>query len=115
MVASRSRSRNRGRPPAADKLGPDVEAFLRAEPEIEERAATMLRSKPPEVQRMVLSRGGLSGTRNPTAVLVSRIRNAEEGLRPVLDTERAPEEIERFLIIERVEPHAAARLRRASK
>jgi len=75
----------------------------------------MLRSKPLEVQKIVLSRGGLAGTRNPTAVLVSRIRNAEEGLRPVLDTERAPEEIERFLIIERVEPHAAARLRRAAK
>mmetsp|Transcript_3156 Transcript_3156/g.9213 ORF Transcript_3156/g.9213 Transcript_3156/m.9213 type:complete len:432 (-) Transcript_3156:105-1400(-) len=113
MVASRSRSRSKGRPP--DSLANEIEAFLKAEPEIEERAATMLRSKPPEVQKLVIARGGLAGTRNPTAVLVSRIRNAEEGLRPVLDTERAPEEIERFLIIERVEPHAAARLRRASK
>mmetsp|Transcript_97739 Transcript_97739/g.203942 ORF Transcript_97739/g.203942 Transcript_97739/m.203942 type:complete len:429 (-) Transcript_97739:37-1323(-) len=114
MPASRSRSRSRGRERERE-LGLEVEAFLRAEPEIEERAATMLRTKGPEVQRLVLARGGLAGTRNPTAVLVSRIRNAEEGLRPVLEAERAPEEIERFLIIERVEPHAAARLRRAPR
>lgn len=111
----RSRSRSRTPPRPARDLGPEVEAFLRAEPELEERAAVMLRSKGAEVQRLVLARGGLSATRNPTAVLISRIRNAEEGLRPVLETERAPEEIERFLIIERVEPHAAARLRRAPR
>mmetsp|Transcript_80340 Transcript_80340/g.232108 ORF Transcript_80340/g.232108 Transcript_80340/m.232108 type:complete len:428 (-) Transcript_80340:81-1364(-) len=117
MVADRrSRSRSREKPPiSSEALAAEIEAFLRAEPEVEERAATMLRSKSAEVQKLVIARGGLAGTRNPTAVLVSRIRNAEEGLRPVLETERAPEEIERFLIIERVEPHAAARLRRASR
>eukprot|EP00927_Polykrikos_kofoidii_P024254 TRINITY_DN22096_c1_g3_i1.p1 TRINITY_DN22096_c1_g3~~TRINITY_DN22096_c1_g3_i1.p1 ORF type:complete len:453 (-),score=73.45 TRINITY_DN22096_c1_g3_i1:371-1729(-) len=116
MVSSTERSRSRSqRKPPEKGISVNVEAFLRSEPEVEERAAMMLRSKPAAVQQLVIQRGGLAGTRNPTAVLVSRIRNAEEGLRPVLDSEKASEVVERFLVIERVEPHAAARLRRSSK
>mmetsp|Transcript_106967 Transcript_106967/g.300853 ORF Transcript_106967/g.300853 Transcript_106967/m.300853 type:complete len:432 (-) Transcript_106967:216-1511(-) len=114
MVRSLSRSRSRSRP-LVRGLEVDVEAFLRAEPQLEERAVAMLRSRPPEVQQLVIKRGGLAGTRNPTAVLVSRIRNAEEGLKPVLDSDKASEVVERFLVVERIEAHAAARLRKASK
>eukprot|EP00928_Gymnodinium_smaydae_P027572 TRINITY_DN21286_c0_g1_i2.p1 TRINITY_DN21286_c0_g1~~TRINITY_DN21286_c0_g1_i2.p1 ORF type:complete len:278 (-),score=77.15 TRINITY_DN21286_c0_g1_i2:163-996(-) len=79
---------------------------------LEERAAQRLRGAPEEVQRMVLGRGTLSGTRNPSAVLISRVRNAEDGLKPV--TVPASDDVERFLKVENVEPHAAARLRRST-
>lgn len=94
----------------------EVDRFLAAQPGgIEERAAEQLRTAPAEIQRLVLRRGGLAGTRDSTAVLISRIRNAQEGLKPVNDSDKKSEVVERFLSIECVEPHAAARLRKASK
>lgn len=112
MARSRSRSRHRSTSQPQKSLADEVEAFLKLEPGIEDRAASKLKDASEEVQRLVLRRGGLEGTRNPSAVLISRVRNAEEGLKPVM--EKASDEVERFLAIENVEPHAAARLRRAS-
>eukprot|EP00927_Polykrikos_kofoidii_P040349 TRINITY_DN34511_c0_g1_i1.p1 TRINITY_DN34511_c0_g1~~TRINITY_DN34511_c0_g1_i1.p1 ORF type:complete len:408 (-),score=62.88 TRINITY_DN34511_c0_g1_i1:227-1450(-) len=106
--------RSRSRSPGGSGQSREVEAFLRASA-VEERAATQLRASSADVQRSVLRRGALAGTRDPTAVLISRIRNAEEGLKPVMDADKASEVVERFLAAECVEPHAAARLRKTSK
>lgn len=111
----RDRSRSKGRL-SSDTIAEQVEALLQREQGLEDHAIQLLRSKPAAVQQLVLSRGGFQGSRNPTAVLVTRIRNAEDGLKPVLESQKANEEVERFLIIERgIEPHAAKKLRTSSK
>merc|ERR1719267_202249 len=58
---------------------PEVELFLQHNP-VEPHAATRLRSLPVELQKIVLSRGSLFGGRDPTAVLLGRIRAATRGL-----------------------------------
>uniref|UniRef100_A0A7S1F0D1 Uncharacterized protein n=1 Tax=Noctiluca scintillans TaxID=2966 RepID=A0A7S1F0D1_NOCSC len=55
---------------------PSVEAFLNAN-NVDESAAASLRSSPPDIQRTVLARGDLVGTRNPSSALLSRIRDAK--------------------------------------
>merc|ERR1719440_1959408 len=57
---------------------PEVEIFLQHNP-VEPHAATRLRSLPPEFQKIVLQRGSLFGGRDPTAVLLGRVRAATEG------------------------------------
>merc|ERR1719199_582324 len=54
---------------------PEVELFLQHNP-VEPHAATRLRSLPVELQKIVLSRGSLFGGRDPTAVLLGRVRAA---------------------------------------
>lgn len=56
----------------------EVEQFLMLNP-VDPEAATRLRSLPPHLQRMVMERGPLAGTRNPSSVLIVRIRDAERG------------------------------------
>ncbi|CAK0906232.1 unnamed protein product, partial [Prorocentrum cordatum] len=75
MAREGSRSRS---PPSRSALAGQVEAFLRGCPDVEERAKAQMRDAPAEVQQAVLRRGGLNDARNPTAVLISRIRNAAE-------------------------------------
>merc|ERR1719399_1757065 len=58
---------------------PEVELFLQHNP-VEPHASTRLRSLPIELQKIVLSRGSLFGGRDPTAVLLGRIRAATRGL-----------------------------------
>mmetsp|Transcript_59628 Transcript_59628/g.138895 ORF Transcript_59628/g.138895 Transcript_59628/m.138895 type:complete len:164 (+) Transcript_59628:239-730(+) len=43
-------------------------------------AAQRLRALPPQLQRAVVERGPLFGTRNPSSVLIMRIRDAEKGI-----------------------------------
>merc|ERR1712008_87087 len=57
---------------------PEVEAFLTQNP-VEPHAAARLRSLPPEMQRLVIERGSLQGARDPSAVLISRVRDATIG------------------------------------
>jgi len=57
---------------------PEVEAFL-AMNTVEPHAASRLRSLPPEMQRLVIERGSLFGARDPSAVLISRVRDATMG------------------------------------
>lgn len=57
---------------------PEVELFLQHNP-VEPHAATRLRSLPVELQKIVLSRGSLFGGRDPTAVLLGRVRAATRG------------------------------------
>lgn len=63
------------------KIGasPDaVEQFI-AEGGVDEEAAQSLRELPPAMQSEVLSRGGLETSRNPSAVLIGRIRQVKKG------------------------------------
>merc|ERR1719265_1856506 len=57
---------------------PEVELFLQHNP-VEPHAATRLRSLPMELQTIVLQRGSLFGGRDPTAVLLGRVRAATRG------------------------------------
>lgn len=66
-------------PPTNTVTNPEVELFLQHNP-VEPHAATRLRSLPMEMQKIVLSRGSLFGGRDPTAVLLGRIRAATRGL-----------------------------------
>lgn len=63
---------------SAGPASPEVEAFLAANP-VEPHAAQRLRTLPPEMQRLVLERGSLLGARDPSAVLISRVRDAMAG------------------------------------
>merc|ERR1719215_1325015 len=50
-----------------------VEEFIKTN-NVDESAAASLRGAPAEVQRIVLARGELTGARNPSSALLSRIR-----------------------------------------
>lgn len=56
--------------------GPNVEAFLAACP-VDPEAADRMRALPPPLQQSVMRRGPLSETRNPSAVLIARVRDVE--------------------------------------
>jgi len=55
-----------------------VEAFL-AQCPVDPEAADRLRALPPHLQQAVMRRGPVSDTRNPSAVLIARVRDAEIG------------------------------------
>lgn len=61
--------------PASTHSNQEVEAFLSVNP-VESHAAQRLRALPPDKQKSVIERGSLLGARDPSAVLVSRIRDA---------------------------------------
>lgn len=68
-----------GPPGAASPNGApveDVEAFLAANP-VDPEAADRLRALPPHLQQAVVQRGPVADTRNPSAVLITRVRDAE--------------------------------------
>merc|ERR1711994_104458 len=56
-------------------LDPEVEAFLAVNP-VDQGTAFRFRALPLSLQRLVLHRGSLVGTRDPSAVLMSRVRDA---------------------------------------
>ncbi|CAE6971255.1 OLA1, partial [Symbiodinium sp. CCMP2456] len=56
---------------------PEVEAFLAQYPQIQAHAAARLRALPKEAQTNVLIRGGLGSARDPTAMLLGRIRQVD--------------------------------------
>jgi len=57
----------------------EVEVFL-AQNNIAEKVANQFRMLAPELQKMVILRGELQTARDPTAVLVTRMRNATQGI-----------------------------------
>merc|ERR1719387_491837 len=65
----------------AERASEVVERFLAVE-RIEPHAAARLRRTPKHVQDAVVARGSLSGTRDPTAVLMTRIKEAERDTPP---------------------------------
>jgi predicted component of type VI protein secretion system len=74
-----------GNPPPNTVPNPEVELFLQHNP-VEPHGAQRLRSLPVEVQAVVLTSGSLFGARDPTAVLLSRIRAASSGIRTTRGT-----------------------------
>merc|ERR1719296_258902 len=62
-----------GAPPPGSN--PEVEAFIATNP-VDFQAASRLRALPPHLQRHVLMRGTLSGVRDSSSVLMSRVRDA---------------------------------------
>ncbi|CAE7461368.1 nipblb [Symbiodinium natans] len=56
---------------------PEVETFLSQYPQIQAHAAARLRALPKEAQTNVLMRGGLGSARDPTAMLLGRIRQVD--------------------------------------
>eukprot|EP00434_Breviolum_minutum_P040611 symbB.v1.2.036090.t1/scaffold5018.1/size31776/2 len=56
---------------------PEVETFLAQYPQIQAHAAARLRALPKEAQTNVLMRGGLGSARDPTAMLLGRIRQVD--------------------------------------
>jgi len=62
-------------PPPAQLSSPEVEAFIATNP-VDFQAASRLRALPPHLQRHVLMRGTLSGVRDSSSVLMSRVRDA---------------------------------------
>eukprot|EP00931_Biecheleriopsis_adriatica_P051187 TRINITY_DN29666_c0_g1_i1.p1 TRINITY_DN29666_c0_g1~~TRINITY_DN29666_c0_g1_i1.p1 ORF type:complete len:716 (-),score=184.64 TRINITY_DN29666_c0_g1_i1:52-2199(-) len=58
-------------------LNPEVEAFLAQYPQIQAHAAARLRALPKDAQTNVLMRGGLGSARDPTAMLLGRIRSVD--------------------------------------
>jgi len=60
---------------------PDIDRFLENCGGVDDRAAAALRGCPPEVQRHVIDRGSMEGARNPSALVLSRIRDAEKDLK----------------------------------
>eukprot|EP00928_Gymnodinium_smaydae_P003393 TRINITY_DN11219_c0_g2_i1.p1 TRINITY_DN11219_c0_g2~~TRINITY_DN11219_c0_g2_i1.p1 ORF type:complete len:297 (-),score=53.98 TRINITY_DN11219_c0_g2_i1:136-1026(-) len=53
-----------------------VEEFIKTN-NVDDSAAASLRGSPVEVQRIVIARGELTGARNPSSALLSRIRDAK--------------------------------------
>lgn len=76
----------------------EVEAFLVANP-VNEEAADRLRALPPHLQTGVMKRGPVSDTRNPSGVLLARVRDAEIG---------KPEGTDSTTVSEKEKPAAAA-------
>eukprot|EP00931_Biecheleriopsis_adriatica_P088578 TRINITY_DN6286_c0_g1_i1.p1 TRINITY_DN6286_c0_g1~~TRINITY_DN6286_c0_g1_i1.p1 ORF type:complete len:896 (+),score=116.45 TRINITY_DN6286_c0_g1_i1:130-2688(+) len=62
---------------------PDIEEYLQKY-RIEGHAAEMFRSLPPDMQTQVMTAGSLADARDPTAVIMSRMRKAQDGtLKPI--------------------------------
>eukprot|EP00928_Gymnodinium_smaydae_P040296 TRINITY_DN27345_c0_g2_i1.p2 TRINITY_DN27345_c0_g2~~TRINITY_DN27345_c0_g2_i1.p2 ORF type:complete len:342 (+),score=75.12 TRINITY_DN27345_c0_g2_i1:54-1028(+) len=57
------------------EANPEIDRFIE-EHKLDARAAEALRSSPPAAQRFVLDRGGLRDARNPSAAVLSRLRDA---------------------------------------
>mmetsp|Transcript_47944 Transcript_47944/g.104290 ORF Transcript_47944/g.104290 Transcript_47944/m.104290 type:complete len:307 (-) Transcript_47944:172-1092(-) len=93
----------------------EVDKFI-DENDVDESAASSLRNCPPEVQRKVLARGELSSARNPSAALLTRIRDAREASAGVRNTTvaRSSEDVEDFIKINDVDDSAANSLRSSS-
>ncbi|CAE7039315.1 Ugt1a1 [Symbiodinium sp. CCMP2592] len=70
-------------PPASEGASPsaslEVEEFIRHN-KVDESAADSLRGCSPSVQHAVLARGELKTARNPSSALLSRIRDAKNGV-----------------------------------
>mmetsp|Transcript_71580 Transcript_71580/g.158295 ORF Transcript_71580/g.158295 Transcript_71580/m.158295 type:complete len:179 (+) Transcript_71580:1-537(+) len=67
-------------PPGAFQgaLSTEVEAFIQMS-QVDAESAQRLRTLAPHLQRLVVDRGPVAGSRNPSSVLICRIRDAEMG------------------------------------
>merc|ERR1712232_1103449 len=83
---------------------------------LDSNAAIKLRSLPDHIRRAVLDRGDLSDARNPNAVLMGRIRDAEtahnKGATLAATSGGPPGSLDAFIFENRLDTIAADRLRR---
>jgi len=118
--------------PVAMPAGPmastqETELFLAAGG-VDGEAALRLRALPPHLQRVVIERGPVTGTRNPSSVVISRIREVEMGrltpspgqsglasFAPQYQPLSVPNpEIEKFITTHSIDPQASSMLRKLS-
>jgi len=88
QAAASAAGKGSARTPSSQSLGADftsaaasddrLEAFLAANP-VDPEAGDRLRALPTSLQQAVMRRGPVSDTRNPSAVLIARMRDAELG------------------------------------
>jgi len=102
----------------------EVNAFLQCN-NVDAQAAAQLRACLPEKAAWVIGQGSVAQARNPSSVLMGRIREADRVLNSwemaaklghAANTEAGagPHEVERFIAANPVDPMAAARLRSAA-
>merc|ERR1719335_1970552 len=84
----------------------DVEQFIQDEG-VDEKAAEALRELEPELQEQVMSRGTLSEGRNPSAMLIGRVRDAKKTV--------GLNQVEQFIQEQGVDEEAAQGLRDLDK
>lgn len=89
----------------------DVEEFITAN-DLDERAADSIRGCNPEVQQVVMERGDLTDCRNPSAVILARIKDAgKRGVGSRGGATAKPEEVEKFIEENTLDERAADALR----
>eukprot|EP00404_Azadinium_spinosum_P012462 CAMPEP_0180513998 /NCGR_PEP_ID=MMETSP1036_2-20121128/52489_1 /TAXON_ID=632150 /ORGANISM="Azadinium spinosum, Strain 3D9" /LENGTH=223 /DNA_ID=CAMNT_0022525379 /DNA_START=12 /DNA_END=680 /DNA_ORIENTATION=- len=102
--------------PASAFSSKDVEDFIKNS-RVDHRAASALRSASPTVKRAVLASGDILGHEDPSAALMSRVRNARSSgvgqTGRVMPVANAPstEAVEEFIKTNEVDDRAAADLR----
>eukprot|EP00928_Gymnodinium_smaydae_P047196 TRINITY_DN31483_c0_g1_i1.p1 TRINITY_DN31483_c0_g1~~TRINITY_DN31483_c0_g1_i1.p1 ORF type:complete len:337 (-),score=62.43 TRINITY_DN31483_c0_g1_i1:103-1113(-) len=96
----------------------DVDGFI-ARNNIDANAGQKLKSLPPDLMRQVVERGDLQEARNPNAVLMSRIREAERSgmsaANPLVATANVNGDpaTEAFIVANKIDPSAGDKLRAA--
>lgn len=78
-------------------------------------AAAKLRTLPLDLQRQVMDRGDLLDARNPNAVLMGRIRDAERGGSQPAQSFTSNPSVEEFIRENRIDPSAGDKLRALSE
>lgn len=86
-----------------------TEAFITSNG-LDASSANKLRALAPDLQRQVVERGSLTDARNPNAVLMSRIRDAERA-KASDPVRRGPPSVEEFIAENRIDASAADKLR----
>jgi len=113
----------RGGPRAGPVSREEVDRFI-AGNRLDDRAAQSLRMEPPEVQTVVLERGSLADSINPSAALMGRIAQAKltatsgggassvaPSAMPARIERATPQDVEQFLAENRIDDRAARELR----
>lgn len=98
----------------AEPTQDEVDEFIRSN-DIDERAASDLRSCASDIQRKVLARGELSTARNPSAAVLARIRDARSSpAASGVGTGPVSQEVEDFIKVNDVDESAGDMLRSSS-
>lgn len=98
----------------------EIEKFLVANP-VDTGSANQLRKEPPYIALQVIDRGALKGCRDPSGVLVARMRDARRGtlapapsaqpLPPIQPLDPNASELEKFCAINRIDQSATNALK----
>ncbi|CAK0838152.1 unnamed protein product [Prorocentrum cordatum] len=97
----------------------EIEVFLKECGYVEQQACQRFRGLPAHLQRAIMERGAIGGCDNPTAIMVSRINDAESGVICASATEnlldlipqRKNDEIEKLIKERQLDHNCALKLR----